>query len=140
VRIVIDCNVLISGFIWPGTPNQLLNELANSTHELFVSDALLAEFQRVLDYPKIKKSIIKANLDANLIMDGYRKRCLQCYPVPLPAPVCRDPNDDHVLACALSANADMMISGDDDLLSLKEYQGISILSPADALQLLQRDS
>ena len=53
---------------------------------------------------------------------------------PLPLPVCRDPDDDAVLACALAAQADLIVSGDEDLLILKEFQHIPIITPAQAMQ------
>jgi predicted nucleic acid-binding protein len=53
----------------------------------------------------------------------------------LPQPVCRDPDDDAVLALALATQADLIVSGDDDLLALGQFQGIPIVAPALALQL-----
>lgn len=53
-------------------------------------------------------------------------------PPPLPQPVCRDPDDDAVLALAIAAQADVIISGDNDLLVLQQFNGIPILSPAQA--------
>ncbi len=55
-------------------------------------------------------------------------------PPPLAHPVCRDKDDDAVLALAIAAQADMVISGDDDLLCLDSFEGIPILTPALALQ------
>ena len=57
-------------------------------------------------------------------------------PRPLDGPVCRDPADDHVLALALAANADMIVSGDEDLLILESFAGIAIVTPADAVKRL----
>lgn len=54
-------------------------------------------------------------------------------PEPLP-PTSRDPDDDHVLACALAAHADLIVSGDADLLVLKTFQNIPILTPTAALE------
>lgn len=51
----------------------------------------------------------------------------------LDSPVCRDPDDDHILAAAVRANCDCVITGDQDLLVLKAYDGIDILSPRDFL-------
>jgi uncharacterized protein len=48
--------------------------------------------------------------------------------------VVRDPDDDHVLACALTAKADLIVSGDKDLLDINTFQNISILTPAEALR------
>ena len=57
---------------------------------------------------------------------------------PLPARVCRDKNDDVVLATALAGKADVIVTGDDDLLVLKTFRGIRILSPRQFLELLDR--
>ena len=57
-------------------------------------------------------------------------------PPPLPQPVCRDPDDDKVLALAIAAKADWIISGDNDLLCLGRYAGIAIIPPATALALI----
>ena len=55
-------------------------------------------------------------------------------PPPFPVPVCRDPDDDAVLALALAAQADLIVSGDDDLLALVHYQDIPIIAPTQALR------
>lgn len=57
-------------------------------------------------------------------------------PVSLPKPVCRDPDDDHVLACALATPADAIVSGDKDLTDLGSYQGIPILGAREAADLI----
>ena len=55
-------------------------------------------------------------------------------PPALAKPVCRDPDDDAVLALAIAAQADLIISGDDDPLSLTRFEGIPVLTPAQALE------
>ena len=57
---------------------------------------------------------------------------------PLSARVCRDKSDDVVLATALAGKADMIVIGDEDLLVLKEFRGIRILSPRQFLEILDR--
>jgi predicted nucleic acid-binding protein len=54
-------------------------------------------------------------------------------PPPLARPVCRDPDDDAVLALALAAKVDCIVSGDDDLLALQAFERIAIITPAQAL-------
>ena len=54
-------------------------------------------------------------------------------PLPLVRQVCRDPDDDAVLALALAAKVDWIVSGDDDLLVLQSFEGIAIITPAQAL-------
>jgi putative PIN family toxin of toxin-antitoxin system len=53
---------------------------------------------------------------------------------PLPHPVCRDPDDDELLALAQAAGVDLIISGDMDLLSLSSFEGIEIVVPAEAVR------
>ena len=59
-------------------------------------------------------------------------------PQTVPRVVPTDPDDDHVIACALAANAELIVSGDSGLLALKEYQGIPIVSPAEATRMITR--
>ena len=58
-------------------------------------------------------------------------------PAPLPQPVSRDPDDDEILAAAVAGQVDLVVSGDNDLLTLKQYRSIPILSPADALGFIE---
>ncbi len=58
-------------------------------------------------------------------------------PPPLPQPVCRDPDDDEVLALAIAAKVELIVSGDNDLLSLGSFQGIPIIAPAQAFSLIE---
>ena len=58
-------------------------------------------------------------------------------PPPLPQPVCRDPDDDRLLALALSARTELIVSGDDDLLSLGRFEGIAIVAPTEAVKLIE---
>ena len=56
----------------------------------------------------------------------------------LAAPASRDPDDDHVLACALGARADLIVTGDSDLLTLKRFEQIPIVTAAEALRILAK--
>jgi len=77
-----------------------------------------------------------AGLSAAELVQDYERLAEIVEPEPLAAPVSRDPDDDHVLACALAARAQLIVSRDQDLLVLHPYQGISILASAEALQYL----
>ena len=81
--------------------------------------------------------MLAAGLSATALVQDYERLADILEPQPLSAPVCRDPDDDHVLACALAARATLIVSGDKDLLDLHPYQGIPILPAATALQRLQ---
>lgn len=134
MRAVIDTNVLMSGLLWRGTPHALLEQVRNSTVTLISSPALLAELARVMDRPKFDVILLRANTSRAQTLAEVRQLAEVIDPSPLVQPVCRDPDDDAVLALAIAAQADLVISGDDDLLCLASFEGIPILTPAQALQ------
>ena len=73
-------------------------------------------------------------------LEAYVELCEFVEPEPLDERVCRDEDDDVVLATALTGKADVIVTGDEDLLVLKRFRGIEILSPRPFLKLLDRTS
>jgi putative PIN family toxin of toxin-antitoxin system len=69
------------------------------------------------------------------LLTRYLNVAIVVEPTALPQ-IVRDPDDDHVLACALAARADLIVTGDSDLLTLLNYQDIPIVTPAEALRRL----
>jgi putative PIN family toxin of toxin-antitoxin system len=134
MRAVIDTNVLVSALLWGGTPRALLEHVRNGAVTLISSPALLAELARVLERPKFDVVLLRSNTSRALTLAEVRQLADVIDPSLLAQPVCRDKDDDEVLALALAAQVDIVISGDDDLLSLGSFEGIPILSPAQALQ------
>jgi putative PIN family toxin of toxin-antitoxin system len=108
--------------------------MRNGTVTLISSPALLAELARVLARPKFDLILLRSNTSRLQTLAEVRQLAEVIDPPPLAQQVSRDPDDDAVLALALTAHADMVISGDDDLLSLGSFEGIPILTPAQALQ------
>jgi putative PIN family toxin of toxin-antitoxin system len=94
---------------------------------------VLAKLEDVLSREKFAERIPRAGSSVAQMMAGYRALVSVVRPVAID-PTARDPDDDHVLACATAAQAQLVISLDKDLLDLREYQGIPILASADALQ------
>lgn len=133
MRVVIDTNVLLSGLLWRGAPHALLQAARIGTVELVLSEALLDEFARVIRYRKFAAIIDRINRSPERIIIEVRALADVVTAPPLGQPVCRDADDDAVLACAIAAHADLIVSGDDDLLTLKAFQGIPITTAADAL-------
>jgi len=94
---------------------------------------LLAELAEIIGRSKFVRPILRAGLSAAALVEDYQHLAVLVEPEPLSAPVSRDPDDDHVLAAALGAEAQLIVSGDRDLLVLGAFHGISILSAAQAL-------
>jgi putative PIN family toxin of toxin-antitoxin system len=133
VRIVTDTNTLVSGLLWQGPPRRIVDWAREQIITLCTSPALLAELTDVLGRKKFIRRLGDAGLTAEAPIQDYARLADLIEAPPLPHAVSRDPDDDHVLACALPAHADVIVSGDADLLSLRAFQGIPILSPAQAI-------
>ena len=133
MRAVVDTNVLLSGLFWRGTPHGLLEQARGGALSLVSSRNLLAEFAEVINRPKFRTILDRSNADPEQTLAALRRLAEIIDPPPLPAPVSRDPSDDAVLALAAASRADMIITGDADLLSLGSHAGIPILNPAEAI-------
>jgi uncharacterized protein len=132
VRAVIDTNVLVSGLLWRGAPHALIEQVRAGALTLISSPALLAEFGEVIERPKFQPTLARAGLRPERLLAELRRLAEIVDPPPLPAPVSRDRTDDAVLALAVVSQADLIISGDADLLTLGAYAGIAIVDAAKA--------
>lgn len=136
VRAVIDTNVLLSGLLWHGAPHVLLEQVRTGTLILISSPTLLAELEEVIGRAKFDAILTRSATSCERALAELRQLAETIEPPQLAVPVCRDPDDDAVLALALAAQADCIISGDNDLLALTHYQGIPIVAPAQAVLLV----
>lgn len=130
MKIVFDTNVLFSAFVAHGVCAGLYEECLQRA-QIVISPDILAELE--------EKLLAKAGLTAAETRDVIRAVRADAEIVkatPLPKPVCRDPDDDLILAAALAAKAAAIVTGDRDLLVLKQFKGIPILNPRDCLALL----
>ncbi len=136
MRLVLDTNTALSGLLWGGLPGRLIDAAEQQRIEIASSTALLAELQGVLSRSKFAAQLAKRGLTIAEVFDGYAALVVNVSPLATPRVVPRDPDDDHVIACALAARADAIVSGDRDLLDLREHQGIAILAAVDACGLI----
>jgi putative PIN family toxin of toxin-antitoxin system len=123
VRIVLDTNVLIAALIARGTCHELLEHCV-VRHDLITSEFILDELRQ-----KLAEKFKYLDAVADEAIAVLRSRMKVITPSPLTVPVCRDADDDNVLAVAVEASCDCIVTGDDDLLVLHPYQAIAILSP-----------
>lgn len=127
-RLVLDTNIVISATLWGGRPAEVLAIAGEGEARLYTSRVLLDELKATLERPKLAKAIEATGLDIAGILEDYRRLATLTRPAPLEKAWSRDPDDDHVIACALAARADFLVTGDDDLLALDKVEGVAILS------------
>ena len=134
MRVVLDTNVLISAILLKGRLSRFRELWKSGTLSPVLSKETFQEFKMVLSYLKfsLSKNEIKAIIEDEILpyfevidikekIDG----------------VCRDPNDDMFLAVAFNARAPYVVTGDKDLLALRKYKSIEIVSPQEYLALLK---
>ena len=122
MKVVVDTNVIVAGLVAEGVCRDILKRRLPAC-ELFTSQSLLDELaQKMRD----KFGLDPAELP---LLKIYEDTATVVKTKPLSQPVCRDEDDDDVLATALAAKAEIILTGDKDLLTLKAFAGIKILSP-----------
>ncbi len=127
MRVVLDTNVLISALLFTGAPSGLVPLWQSGAITVLLSRAILDEYLRVLSYPRFQltEAEIRALVEEELlpyfevVSPKKRLRVIR-----------RDPSDDKFLECAVAGKADVIVSGDNDLLELGNYQRIRIQSAA----------
>lgn len=134
-RLVVDTNIIVSGLITSGTPPaKILDAIHNKRITLLISDEVISEYLRVLEYPHIRKykkitDETISHLTALFINETERVEILT------PITASPDPDDDKFLSLAVEGQADFIITGDKaDLLSLKEISGIKIITTRNAVE------
>ncbi len=136
-RAVLDANVLLSALVRPvGPPGQILAALlSRQAFELVLSLGIVAEVERALDLPRIRKYLGDPK-DARLVVADVLAVADLVEDTGRVVGVCRDPEDDRVLGAALEGRAGTIVTGDRYLLALKHYEGIRIVTPREFLRLL----
>ena len=140
LKIVLDTNVFVSALINPrGKPAQILNYVFENKVRLFTSPSIIEELERVLSYPKLVKrhglekqelkKFVSDLLSILSLVEG--KKAIEV--------IAEDPADNNYLSCVVDAKADFIVSGDIHLLNLREYEGIQIITPAQFLEMLEKE-
>ncbi len=137
MKVVADTNTVISGLLWRGAPRELLELARSGKITLYTSPDLLAELADVLERDKFASRLKAAQTTARELVLGYGELATLVHPTSTPSVIKDDPDDDMILACAIAANAEVIVSGDSHVKSLKSYQGISILTASELLEKLK---
>lgn len=130
IKAVVDANVVISSVIAPlGPSRRVFNAWRGGTFVLVTSPGILEEVSRRLAHPRIAKRYFITDEDRIAVL-GLLAAEATITPGTREISVTRDPTDDKVIAAALETGAGYIVTGDKDLLTLGEYQGVAILTPA----------
>lgn len=127
MRAVADTNVIVSGLLWQGSARRALDLARAGSLDLFTSIPLLIELEDVLSRKKLARRLELAGVTARELVLGYSALAEVVAPSSIKPVITADPDDDAVLACALAARAEFVLSGDAHLLDLREFRGIAIL-------------
>lgn len=132
----VDTNVLVSGMGWrSGPPGKIVDAVLDGRFILVSSEPLLLELRRVLSYPKLASLFAKATH----IIEQLRDIAFVVQPVQQIRVLADDP-DNRLLEAAVTAQADVIVSGDDGILALgEEFGGIRLMSPAEFVAFLDQE-
>jgi putative PIN family toxin of toxin-antitoxin system len=127
-RIVVDTNVFVSAVVAPhSVPRQAVDQALDNGVLLF-STATMAELEEVLRRPKFDRYVSRED---RAIFLSQLQAPAEFVPIVQLVRECRDPKDDKFLEVALNGRADVIITGDADLLGMHPWRGIGVLAPAD---------
>jgi putative PIN family toxin of toxin-antitoxin system len=140
MRIVVDTNVLVSALLSKHSlPRRIFNLQQSGRFRIVISEAILSEYRRVLAYPDIQARHRFSQQGIEKYLSLLRNASVVVTPSEQVTVVKDDPDDNKFITCALAGNAEYLVSGDSDLLQIKTYQGIRILTPAAFLTFLDHE-
>lgn len=134
IRAVLDTNTIVSGIGWSGPPQAILNAAIQEKFVLLLSTDLLDELRRVLAYPRLR---FLPQTQVREVLALLPHIAITVEPEERIAVVRRDPSDNRVLECAVAGEATHIVTGDKDLLDLKSFRNIPIMTPAVFLRILR---
>lgn len=135
MNVILDTNVFISGIFFSGPPSEILAFWQNGKIELILSLQILTEYQEVALRISNQYPLIDINPIIELVI-------LKGIIIPSPSiqtEICRDPDDEKFISCAVISDTGIIISGDKDLLELSGYKGIQILKPRSFIDKYAKD-
>ena len=139
LRVVLDSVVAVSAFLTAGLTAELIYQCQEKTH-LYTAEEILQEIRRVLlekDHIRDRYNYSTASVD--VFITQIRKVSTVVRQLPDLFVVERDPKDNMIIACAVAASADYIVSRDKDLLDLEKYRDILIISPENFMKVLREN-
>ena len=138
MKLVADTNVLISGLLWGGPPNQILKWARNSIVDVLACEQTLKELKQVIQYTRFAQRLTVLETAPPEVI-AYAMNLVTFVPNPtnIPAIIKEDPSDNVFLAVASDHKAHMIVSGDHHLINLEAYNSIQILAPSLAVRVIE---
>ena len=130
-KVVIDANVFISGFGWDGKPEIILTLLRDNRIKNYISYEIFEELKKTVSYPKLKFSETLQNKILEFVF--FYSEFVE--PKQHLSVIIDDPDDNKFLECAIESDAELIISGDSHLLTLRKYRTIDIVDVAGFLEI-----
>jgi uncharacterized protein len=135
VKLVVDTNLLVSGTLWSGAPARLVDAVLSAPGTLCLSADIVKELGEVLARDEFASRFTKLGVTVSDVMLRYQRLSRRIRPAKIALPLAlRDPKDLKILAAAIGAGADAIVTGDNDLLVLGEFQSIPIIRVEEALK------
>lgn len=129
MKAVLDTNIWVSGLLWGGPPGQIILLAESRQLSIIASETLLMEIETTLTYSKLQPKLQQLNETLESLSRRIRQ-LVEVYPIAsLSVASLRDPDDTVILATAIAASANAIVTGDRDLLTLAEFAGIPIMTP-----------
>jgi uncharacterized protein len=135
MRVVLDTNIVLSGLLWRGAPSKVVAFVADGHATSWTSETLLEELAGVLARSKHADTLLKSGYPASEWVKTFADMSNLVVPAPI-RQVAPDPDDDWVIATAIAANADLIVTGDKPFLGIGQVGAIKIVSVHDALALI----
>ena len=138
MKVIIDTNVAVSGLLWSGPPNRIMRWIRDGLLTAYGSEKTTEEPNKTLNYVKFSKRLQELDTTPEEAF-AYFMNLIHYVPVPknIPGIIKKDLFDNIFLALAVQNDMSLIISGDDHLLSKKEYKNIQIVTPQEACQVIE---
>lgn len=139
IRAVINTDILISGILSAGgSPGEIVDLWLAGEFTLLASNQMLAECERILEHPTLQENLRLAAVPKDDLMAMLRDRSERTVePRSNLSSLIRNPFEEMVLASAVAGHADYLVTEEEDLLALGEYEGVTIISPEQFVQIMK---
>ena len=139
LRVVLDANIFVSAYIRPeGPPGHIVERFVrDGAFEVVLTQNIIEEVLQSLSYPKVQKAA-RSKIDPELWFEDIVVLSQLVTSDIESLPLCSDPDDDKYVAAAIEGRAAFLVTGDPDLLTLREHEGIRIVTPRAFHDLLNR--